>query len=237
MKTISTPQAYLPVQRCLLLFAVVFLCSTGKPSVAFAKLSSYSTPFGSELRLAGNLPAILTPLKGYYSNGVSHLYWKSLQESNGSHYEIERSNDGISFVSVGRVMAKGVSDKEVDYSFDDIKSNAGLNYYRLKQVDRDGAFKNSNIEVLNVTIKGIHITGIYPAPFADKVNVTVSSEEKAAAGVILYDITGKLIVSRQAVLNKGVTTLAIDDLDHLAMGLYIIKVQVGEITVVKKIIK
>ena len=133
--------------------------------------------------------------------------------------------------------AQSTSDKEVDYSFDDLKSNAGLNYYRFKLVDKDKQFQYSNVTVVNVNIKGVDITGIYPGPFIDKINVTISSEVQAIGKVDLFDNNGKLLISQQAVLSKGVTNLAIDKLDNLGKGLYIIKVQAGETIVVKKIMK
>ena len=239
MKSISTPQVDISIRQTLIVLTVIFLCSISKSSNAYAEQDfsiKYSLVNSGKMTM-GTLPVVLTPLKGYYSKGVSHLYWKSLQESNSSHFEIERSNDGTNFVMVGKVTARSISDKEVNYSFDDIRSNVGLNYYRLKLLDKDGKFQYSNIELLNVNIEGINVTAIYPGPFTDKVNVVISSEVKTQSNINLFDNTGKLLVSQQTVLNKGVTSLAVDNLGHLSKGLYIIKVQAGETIIVKKLIK
>ena len=240
MIQISTPQASLSIRLFKIICPVFFLLIISKTSGAYEKqfftAGSAVINFG-KMQVIGSLPVVLTPLKGYYSKGVSHLYWSSLQESNSSHFEIERSTDGINFYQVGKVIAKSSSDKEVDYSFDDLRSNAGINYYRLKLLDKDKQFQYSNIQVLNVNIKGIDITGIYPGPFIDKINVTISSEVPVMSKIDLFDNTGKLLISRQAVLNKGVTNVVIDKLDNLTRGLYIIKVQAGETIVVKKLMK
>ncbi len=185
----------------------------------------------------GLLPIVLTPLKGFYSNGISHLTWSSLQESNCKYFEIQRSTDGINYSPIGNIIAKGNSDNVVKYSFNDIKANAGINYYRLKLVDNDERFQNSNILALNVSILGINITGIYPAPFTDKVNITFSSEIKNQATIQLYDNTGKLLITQQNNINKGVTNLTLENLDKLAKGFYIIKIQAGESVIVKKLVK
>ena len=241
MKKISTPQTYISIRLCIIVFLFTFFLSISKTSGAYEKqnfrVSAVDINSDKIPGMAGTLPVVLTPLKGYYSKGVSHLYWKSLQESNSSHFEIERSNDGINFVMVGKVAAKSSSDKEVDYSFNDIRSNVGFNYYRLKLLDKDGKFQYSNIELLNVNIEGIYVTAIYPGPFIDKVNVVISSEGKTQSNINLFDNTGKLLISQKAVLNKGVTNLTVDNLDHLSKGLYIIKVQAGETIIVKKLIK
>lgn len=239
MKKTSTPHT--SISLCLIIFLGTFFVGISKTSGAYEKqglsIGDVCYNHGEILTGAGNLPVVLTPLKGYYSKGVSHLYWKSLQESNSSHFEIERSSDGIEFEIVGKVIAKGSSDKEVNYNYDDIRANAGLNYYRLKLLDKDGKYQYSNIELLTVNIEGINVTAIYPTPFTDKVNVVVSSETRAQSNIDLFDNTGKLLISQRSVLNKGVTNLSIDNLDRLATGMYIIKVQAGDVIVTKRIIK
>ena len=183
------------------------------------------------------LPVILTPLKGYYSKGKSHLIWSSLQESNSSHYDIQRSNDGTNFYNIGKVTAIGNSDKEVDYSFYDINSPAGMNYYRLKLTDKDGGFQYSNIVALNINISGIEINAIYPAPFDNKLFIAVSSETKSKGRVEFFDNSGKLLITQEAVINKGLSNITINKLESMARGIYFIKLWIGDSFVIKKIIK
>ena len=186
---------------------------------------------------AGLLPIIMTPLKGVYSNGVSHLTWSTLQESNSNYFEIERSNDGVNYTVIGKVSAKGSSDRQSDYSFNDVKVNGGTNYYRLRAVSKDADFKNSNIVALEVKIKGTNITGIYPNPFMDRVSVAVSSEVSGQAVIRLFDNTGKQIATQQSNITKGVNTVTVGNLAKLAAGFYMIKVQVGDAVITQKLIK
>jgi len=186
---------------------------------------------------AGTLPIVLTPLKGTYANGVSNLTWSTLQESNSSRFDIERSSDGINFTVIGNTAAKGVSDKQTNYAFNDIKVNPGTNYYRLKLVDKDGLFQYSNIVALNVNLKGTNVTGIYPNPFTDRVNIAVSSDVNAQASISLFDNTGKLLARQMSTINKGANNVVLQNLDNLAKGFYLIKVQVGEVVTTQKLIK
>ncbi len=235
MKQISTPQRSKSLWLSVIAFILICLLIASKAT--FANVGPEIKQVNNFYSATGTMPVILTPLKGYYSKGVSHLYWSSLQESNSSYYEIQRSDDGINFLPVGKVMAASSSDKEVDYSYNDIKAAAGANYYRLKLLDKDGKYQFSNIEMLNVNIEGINITGIYPAPFTDKVNVTVSSAVNAVANICLYDNTGKMVITRQSFLSKGVSNFAVDKLSGLQPGFYIIKVQVGDALITKKLMK
>jgi hypothetical protein len=186
---------------------------------------------------SGLLPIIMTPLKGTYSNGVSHLTWTTLQESNSSHFDIERSSDGVNFTAIGKVYAKGFSDRSTEYSFNDVKVNAGTNYYRLRAVDKDADFKNSNIVALDVKIKGTYITGMYPNPFVEKVNIAVSSETSSQAVIRMFDNTGRMIASQQNAITKGVNNITIDNLAGLPRGIYMIKIQIGDDVITQKLIK
>ncbi len=173
---------------------------------------------------AGPLPVVLTALQGTYANGTAKLNWGTQQESNSSYFEVERSNDGTSFSSIGRVSAAGNSSRELSYKFDDIKVNAGMNYYRLKMVDKDGSFAYSNTIVLNVTIRGTSITGVYPAPFSNRINVTIAAENTGQVMLRLVDNTGKQLIQQTNLLRKGINNLLLSGLDGLANGFYILEV-------------
>jgi hypothetical protein len=73
--------------------------------------------------------------------------WETAQETNSSHFEIERSGDAVEFYAVGKLAAAGESFEGRIYNFTDNQPLNGLNYYRLKQVDVDGAFEYSRIVV------------------------------------------------------------------------------------------
>jgi len=238
MKINTSTQENLFVKRTVTLVSLILVLGQ---SFAFAgenNRTGNNSSYSNGINDNGFLPPIVwTPLKGNYSRGISYLSWSSLQESNSSHFEIERSNDGVNFYYVGKVMAQTSSDKVVSYNYNDAGADEGMNYYRVHYFDKDDHFQYSNTIILNVLIKGINITAIYPAPFTDKMNVTVASEVKTTASIQLFDNTGKVLISQQPVLNKGVTTLAIDRLEGLAKGMYIIKVQAGETIVTKKLIK
>ena len=183
------------------------------------------------------LPVVLTPLFGNYSNGFSQLQWSSLQESNSSHYEIQRSTDGTNFVKVGAVKAKGSSDLEVVYSYKDVSAAPGINYYRLKLIDNDGVFQYSNIEAINATVRGIKITGNYPGPFTEEINVNILSASVGPAVICLLDGNGKVLMSRQIKLVKGTNKTSFYNLGYLNSGIYYIKIQAGTTSVTENIIK
>ncbi|MBL0181965.1 MAG: T9SS type A sorting domain-containing protein [Chitinophagaceae bacterium] len=232
MKIITVTQGYRSVQRVIKLVVLTLFIAQ-----SFAFAGERRLTIKDNIAQNGYLPVVWTPLKGYCSQGISYLSWSSLQESNSSHYEIQRSDDGLNFYNTGKVIAQSVSDKVVEYGFNDSKANEGINYYRIKYYDNDGHFQFSNTITLNVRIKGITITTIYPGPFVDRVNVTIASDVRANCSITMFDNSGKILVSQQSMLNKGVTTLVVDKLENLAKGIYIMKVQAGETILTQKLIK
>jgi Secretion system C-terminal sorting domain len=186
---------------------------------------------------AAVLPVRLTSLTGSYADGVAHLNWATEQEINAGYFEIEQSRDGVNFAPLGKVAAAGFTSSRTAYQFNDVKAAAGINYYRLKMVDKDGRFEYSNIAVINVTIKGIIITGVYPNPFANWLNISIASETKGTATVRLFDNAGRTLVNQSATVNKGITLVNVKDLQKLAKGFYILEVRTGETVVTQKLIK
>ena len=187
--------------------------------------------------VAGALPLVLTPLKTVYTDGVSHLTWATEQESNSNYFEVEHSTDGVNFTTIGKVYAAGTSSKLLNYKFDDVKATAGVNYYRLRMVDRDGQYAYSNIELVNVNIKGFFVTGVYPSPFSDKVNISIASETSSPAIVRLFDITGRVIASQQATISKGVNTITLANLNNISKGMYVVEVNFNGNKYTERIIK
>lgn len=186
---------------------------------------------------SGVLPLNMTQLKGNYSSGIAHLTWSTLQETNSSHFDIEHSTDGINFQYIGQVEAAGFSSKEIAYHYNDLKASAGANYYRLKATDQDHRYVYSNVVLLNVTIKGISITGFYPNPFIDKVNISISSETNEKANIRMLDNTGKVISTQTSMVSKGVNNIILGNMANLARGLYIVEIQVGDVLIKQKLIK
>ncbi len=187
--------------------------------------------------VASVLPVDLLPLQAAYSDGIMHLNWGTLQESNSSHFEVEHSVNAYNFTSVGSVTANGISSLKTIYRFNHLKAVAGTNYYRLRQVDRNGLFVYSNIISINVVIKGTFITAVYPSPFTDKLSVSISSANAKPATIRFVDITGRQIISQNAPVTKGVTIVTLNNLGNLSKGIYIMEVNCGGIIHSERLVK
>ena len=75
----------------------------------------------------------------------------------------------------------------------------------------------------------------YPNPFADVLNLNISSLNSNNASVQIIDITGKEVFVKSVSLQQGVTSLALNT-SALANGVYFVKVSSNEGAVVSKVV-
>jgi hypothetical protein len=161
-----------------------------------------------------NLPITLLDLKVREENKTAVISWKTVSESNSSHFEVWRSKDPGRFDSVGRVAAAGNSSNLLTYSFTDIHPYPGISYYRLKSVDGDGKFKWSPI--VKLVIADEARVSLYPNPADGYINIAVSAsiaDKKPIA--YLYDAKGSVL--RSFTISK---TLQLANIAALPAGVY-----------------
>lgn len=144
------------------------------------------------------------------------LLWTTEKEINASHYEIETSTNGREFNKIGKVNANN-SVGENKYSFIHNTPISGYNYYRIKQVDKDGKFVYTQTEKINLA-KQTKLTA-YPNPARDNVVIKIEDNNYANANVMLVNTLGNTVLT--AKLTGLQTTL---NVSSLASGNYIIKI-------------
>lgn len=116
------------------------------------------------------LPVELLFLEGEQRDGVVDLAWATASEKNSSHFVVERSADAMAFTPIGRVKAGGDSQYRLDYGFTDEGPGMGINYYRLRQVDRDGKEDLSNTVAVFFKGDGGRMLA-WPNPAGDRLHV------------------------------------------------------------------
>lgn len=121
-------------------------------------------------------------------NKKVNLNWATASEINNSHFEIERSEDGERFSVIDIVKGEGNTTLTQRYEAVDKKPVVGLNYYRLKQVDFDGSFEYSKIEVAEIKSNSWKV---YPNPANDV--LFVEGIEDTNFHVLIYNQLGRLI--------------------------------------------
>jgi hypothetical protein len=164
-----------------------------------------------------SVPVDLLSFAAFKSGAKALLQWKTTNEINNSHFEIESSIDGRAFSFVGKLESDN-SLEESNYSYTVENPADGVNYYRLKMVDLDGRYKNSEIRSLDFTdVIGKSYISFFPNPVTDKINIKGISEITSPR-FLIYDVNGKLLMNRTT---DGGTDLNLAD---LVSGVYTIKI-------------
>ena len=183
------------------------------------------------------LPITLTEFRGSSQENNIILNWTTATENNNKGFEIQRSQDGTNWTTLGFVNGGGNSNQERKYTYTDNNLLPNLYHYRLKQVDQDGKFEYSRIVTIKLQGKKVFELGQnWPNPFRGKTFVSFNLAEKRRVTLTLFDTRGKLI---KTLLNETMEagSHVIDlNLQTLPGGVYYYKIVAGDFTDVKKMI-
>ena len=194
-------------------FATISGLTNGSHTIKFVSTSMKYTGIDYiRFRTTTVLPLQLIFFTAKYENGKPHLKWKTENEINVSHFNIERSSDGYRFDKIKEIVSRGGG----NYSTVDEAPKNGYNYYRLKMVDKDGRFSYSNVEIVKILNDAIFSFIMYPNPNSGLLVVEPSQSNKPVM-ISIFDQQGRLLLVKQI---TGKTPIAIQ---HLAKGIYTVK--------------
>ncbi len=83
-----------------------------------------------------------------YDNGSATITWKVENEPLSCMYVIEKSTDGDTFVPFGKVF-RPENETKTNYSFVNSRPSAGMEYYRLLVVYKNGAYGYTAAQAIN----------------------------------------------------------------------------------------
>jgi hypothetical protein len=185
--------------------------------------------------VGATLPLSLLEFKARLNGSVVDLLWITESEINVDRFEIQRSTDGVSYIVVGEKPALNSLNRNTYYLTD--KQPLPINYYRLKLIDKNGTYRFSKIVVVNTT--SYSSFDVQPNPFTSSVIVNISLASAQKMNFDITDVSGRKIVSKMANLEKGYTSIVLDDVQHLKQGVYllIVKDATGKVYGNQKLIK
>lgn len=157
------------------------------------------------------LPIELTDFTGSQQGHAVKLEWTTASELNNDKIIIERSNNGDDFDAIGIISGAGTSEIEHDYQFLDQTPTAGLNYYRLKQIDFDGASEYSHMIVVDVSGEASLLT-IFPNPTNGMCSIMNTAD---ASEVMIINDLGEVVFTTTG--NANITHI---NIGQLPAGMY-----------------
>ncbi len=160
------------------------------------------------------------------------LNWETSYEINMSNFNIEHSNDGINFSSIGEV--KSSENNNVlnnKYQFVDANVSKGNHFYRLKIIEKNSASKYSDIKkVINTGTTQININ---PNPVLDLMNISFDADQSEKGSLSITDIFGRKILNSFLDIKKGYNKFSLP-VSVLKSGTYLVNVQLSNQKIVKQ---
>lgn len=145
------------------------------------------------------LSVTLLSFDAVLKGSIVALKWVTTTENNNKGFFVERSFNSKDWMAVGFETSKapnGNSSIELSYSFMDEYAKEGSTYYRLKQVDHDGATDYSKVVRVNINKSKTTATTIHPNPANDYVIV---ANLKGNETIRIIDMTGKVVRELKAI--------------------------------------
>ncbi len=178
------------------------------------------------LNIASPLPVTWVSFAARQKGKTVWLDWQTATEINSAFFAVERSFDGRHFEEIGRQPAAGQSLEMLSYTFEDQHPRAGLQYYRLRQVDADGSYSYSPLEAVYFRSDAAELQ-VYPNPNEGSFTLKIPAGTHPLF-YALYDARGHL-------LKQEVFTAAETQIGGLMPGIYLLRLQTQSGEYVKRV--
>ncbi len=163
-------------------------------------------------------------------NSVS-LKWDVGEEVNVKEYQVERSDNGTNYTTVGTVSVKGKS----IYTLTNADVPATTVFYRVKSVDNDGRYKYSGIVKLNGGSSTSYADKLsaYPVPVKDEITLSHKKLSRNAR-ITITSLDGKVM---KVITPAQGSSNTMTNLSGFTPGMYFIRLEdeKGMVEVVKVI--
>ena len=167
------------------------------------------------------LPVELSAFSVNCEDGYGLISWATESEQDCDYFQVEMSRDGqTDWQIIGTKPGAGDSHTHLEYSIVDENTVAGTSYYRLKQIDTDGATKIYGPISLYCDSDGIIL---YPNPAHSSFVVQIQASHPDIMAFSMRDATGKLILEKNLTLKNGTNQFPIEDLS-CGSGVYFVSI-------------
>ncbi len=193
---------------------------TGVPGGIYTGFGHYAMKKAST---GGALPVELIYVNAEPKTNSIAVTWATAIEINNKGFEVQRSTDGVTFSTIGWVDGGNNSTMTLAYEYDDMNVQENITYYyRLNQIDNDGASTLSY--VVSAKIGGTTefvVSEPMPNPAVDVTRMVITTSAAQSVEVRVVDVTGRVVSENKNVaLSAGSNTVSID-VQTLASGQYL----------------
>jgi hypothetical protein len=210
----------------------------GDFTTAGKKLSNY---FG--LWHAGTpVPVELAFFSAARTNNGVLLTWQTMSETNNFGFAVQKSTDSETFTDIGFVQGHGTSASLQSFKFFDEGLTPGIAYYRLAQIDTDGAVTLSAVvRVENPVPQDFVLAQNYPNPFNPETKINYQLPKSSKVRISVFNLLGQKVTTLvDTEKPAGYYSIKWDGKDEsgrlVLSGMYIYQIETDEFVKVKKLV-
>ena len=187
--------------------------------------------------VGGALPLVLSQFYAQKQTAKVILQWQTTSEEDVKHFVIERSNDGKAYKAIGTVAAAGNSTTTKNYMFADASPFVPANnYYRLLMMDADGNYKYSKILIIKFDGQLTTSMTVFPSNVRDVLQVQLPNGLTGNVNLSVIDMSGR-VIKRSNLASDGNALSTTIDVSNLVKGVYVLKAQAGNTSVISRFTK
>lgn len=167
------------------------------------------------------------------------LSWETAGEQNNAYMAVERAGANLQFDEIGRIDGQGTVSSRQFYEFLDENPLPGFNYYRLRQVDFDGAMEYHSVISVQLDGPATFAVKAFPNPATEEIRVqwTLGADNttyQKENHLRLFNANGRQIAQYRLSGNSGVQYIPLRD---LPAGIYAMQLVQGNKVETVRIVK
>lgn len=156
-------------------------------------------------------------------NHKTKLSWTTANEQDNLHFHVQKKTEHEDFSTIEEVKSDGNSSSLKQYiSFDD-SPKEGKNYYRIKQIDRNGKYSFSEIKCVEFNSSTQYV--LYPNPAQTHLSIAFT-QERIITRFTITNIIGQIVHVSNMPSQKSI--LHVLDLHDLPPGTYFIHAETDD---------
>ncbi|MBC7937619.1 MAG: hypothetical protein H7Y86_19900 [Rhizobacter sp.] len=183
-----------------------------------------ATRFRLVFKQSAALPVSFSDVNAWQQGENIAVSWKVENQLNVDRYEVEKSVDGSNFNKVNTQLVVNPNITATTYNWLDLHAVNGDNFYRIRNVDRDGTVAYSKIVKVNIG-KGPGGMVIYPNPVTGGViGLQLKNMAPGRYKIRLLNAIGQALLIKEMTHAGGNASEKITLTNDIAKGLYSLEI-------------
>jgi hypothetical protein len=142
------------------------------------------------------LPVSIIDFSAKANQANIEVKWSTASEKDNSAFVVEKSIDGQVWSAIGTVKGAKNSNVVNNYGLVDFKAVAGVQYYRLKQIDLDGTVTYSKAIAVNFSKASSLSVNLFPNPAKDALNITTENNASGEVNIQILNSMGESVYNQ-----------------------------------------